>query len=135
MKINVELLKRIAQGIVENPTKFQMESFTRFDRYGCNGGCIAGWAVLLGKGNDQTTFENLHKTVKFDRGISETATKLLFQDDLFPRHLSGLPGLFFVCEWPAKFRDAYNQASTTGIKAKVAAEYIHHLIKESQNER
>lgn len=138
MKINVELLKEVAQYIVENPNSLNMSHY--YDRQlsisGCRDtACIGGLAVFLAEGNGRTMHETLNGrngAWPMEGGTGQlgfAAAKLLFGHEKLMDPVCH--SLFHIADWPAEYHEAYVNAPTSGIKAKVAADYIHYFIKQN----
>ena len=124
--MNIELLRKIRSSILENPQNFDMstwfdsedgcdenligrgESCAVLDQCGTTG-CIAGWALHLTKSiNTGNTFwEQAQKILELSKNQAEN--------------------LFYVNNWPDKYRDAYNDEAG-GDEAKITARRITAFI-------
>ncbi len=127
MKLNVELLKEVARAIVEHGECFDMDHWFREKQ--CNStACIAGWTVFVAEAKGRTLPETLlgyfYRTADAALGIADRAELLLFG------RVTATNQLFYYDRWPKKFREALGVAGTPGMKAKVAADYIHYFIKK-----
>ncbi len=124
--MNVELLRKVAKFVVENPSQFTMAKFY------CDGrACIATLAVFLNRANGKTLKETMdNETIHL---VAWQAAKLLFNETSV---LNGLSyQLFYTANWPENFKNAFHAAETEGIRAKVAGEYIHWFINEHETQR
>ncbi len=131
MKINVELLQKVAQYIVENPDRFYMGYwYVSLKEGACETGCIGGLAIFLAEGNGRS----LNETLGTGRFLPLAASLVVFGDAAAPWDSELAKELFYTPHWPIHFQEAYLQGSTNGIKAKVAAEYIHYFIKNHETE-
>lgn len=130
-KLNVRLLRKIQKHILEEPKRLDMsvlisskknDLFYHDDYYpSCNTvACISGWASIL--------------SGKRRLGIPGTAKLLgLGTYSCNPSNLA--QRVFYVEDWPDKFRVKYNTASSKDNReamAKVTARRIDHLIKEGK---
>ncbi len=121
-KVNVKLLEKISEHILEEPKRVNMDAWIEEDpkvhKHACHTvGCIAGWAVLL-KGTKSERKGNWWE-------IKETAKRLLrvSEDDANT--------LFYAGQWPEERQDQLT-AHREGSKAyaKVVAARIADFIKE-----
>lgn len=131
--MNVKLLRKVQEHIIEEPKRFVMRTFlARGDDYDgtpyaflgddskefkfaeCNtAACIGGWAVLLSEGI---------KTEKGNiRGRAKAALELPknFDEDR----------LFEVSRWPDRFQKRFRQARSQRGRAQAAVERIDHFIR------
>ena len=134
--MNVKLLRKIQEHILEEPKRFVMRTFlirppdldddvfegddgtmVKFARCG-TAACVAGWAVLLHDGMD-TRVSNLRSRAKSLIGLKKG-----FNEDL----------LFEVGGWPTRFEEAYRSAKTQRGRARVAVRRIDHFIKTKGQE-
>ncbi len=122
MKLNVELLERVAKTIVENPDRFAMETW--IGPCGTTA-CIGGWAISLEMGEGRSLAE-VKKAVS-DFSIMHQAARVIFGPEAGT--YTGVH-LFGLSSWPENFKNAYIEAPTSGIRAKVAADYIHYFIEQ-----
>jgi hypothetical protein len=134
-KLNVRLLRKIQRYILKEPRRLVMSRLIlkkgdplpedHNDDFGKCGtaACIAGWALLLSG----------RKPFKGERGEENdagTAAKVLgvkYETCGNSDH----PGnkLFWVFNWPYKFRIRYNQAKTAFARAKATSLRIDYFIK------
>lgn len=139
--LNVKLLRRVKQHILEEPKRLIMSGLlVRKDKFRnkfmTDGGvdqfqefapcgtaaCIAGWTVLLHDGM---------KTKKEGAQMWHRAAKLLGLDDKCRDGESSQTSKLFVThEWGSKIAARYHRAKTQKGRAKIAAERIEQFIKE-----
>ena len=101
--MNVELLEKVKQHILENPESLDMH------RWSCETtACISGWAVRLSER------ENV--------SMVDGEIPLGLDDDEACR-------LFYLSGWPSRLRRRYDNAKTPRTRSKVAAQRIDHFIK------
>lgn len=129
--MNVKLLRQVKKHILKNPARLYMDegiligepgdqlsdwrTSRRFAECG-TAACIAGWACVL-SGSDPKRLVNSPWVT-----ISRKAKKLL--------GIKGDPNfLFYENQWPAKFADAFECATTAEDEAQVAAKRIDHFIR------
>lgn len=127
--MNIELLQRIRQHILEKPNRFLMgdwivrdngigvfsddrEEEIPFAECG-TAACVAGWACLLGGKRDT---------------LSPSSDG---------RHLLGLTwdqseNLFFEDQWPDPFHRRYRSANSHEEQVQIAADRIEHFIKTGE---
>ena len=136
MKPNIRLLRRIQKAILAHPDQFNMDWW--FQSRASNGapaggcgtaGCIAGWAFFLTK-KHKTLRETELNTYNIDK--TEIGAKLLRIPLTRSDHFDRNHPLFFVKDWPIKFRAAYHNAKTPSGAAKAAARRIDHFIKTGE---
>lgn len=123
MPINVKLLRKVKKHILEEPSRFFMNSVIVRGAPGAKvtldgiereipkcgtAACIAGWACILSGETEPI-------------GMSR-AEKLLGLDD------HGGTRLFVEDCWPDKFHRRWQQSKTLITRAKIAAERIDHFI-------
>lgn len=134
--MNVELLEKVKQHILEEPKRFFMEDFileapagsavklddvTRTMPSCGTAACIAGWAVILSHGGALPSGTRL--------GCFTEACNLLgFKLDKF-QDSEEADRLFVTSDWPSLYRQAYLNAKTVEDKAQIAANRIDHFIK------
>lgn len=121
--MNVELLQKIKQAILEEPRRIDMTSWALHplsveNPPACNTvACIAGWAVALTnnlRGKALSGFED---------GIEYTAEKYLDLPYPFSRRL------FYMSRWPRTFQERLIYLSPrTPEYARVVADRIDHFI-------
>lgn len=125
--MNIELLKKVKQAILDNPEHFDMSTF--FD--GCEGSnyeddpkllgkcgttaCIAGWAIHL-SGCPITDLDFEHDLGKDLLGLTEDQAQSLFYED-------GWPGAIYN-----EYYEALEEEDHLGM-AKAAAKMIDRLIE------
>jgi hypothetical protein len=120
-RINVELLGRVRDHILEDTRRFNMDRYVNV-AYGTDAphcgtiGCIAGWAVMLVEGIPEEISDSYYA------GVAEDARRLL-----------GLTyweaeNLFHVSMWPKEYKDRFLAADSIDEEAKVAADFINAII-------
>jgi len=122
--MNVKLLKQVAKAILAHPNNTDMTDWVNHhDHIAKCGttGCIAGWIVAAA---------NLAKLRKIDtdRDIQLEAIELL---DITNEQSWEL---FNGTKWPAKFRQAWLEATSRKEEAKVIVRRIKHFIKTKGQE-
>lgn len=123
--MNIELLRRIKQQILQNPELYDQDSWVNVHRKTECGTacCIAGWACQL---DDIRKFKSLineiesYKTPGFS--IRGTARNLL---DLTQNQDTEL----FIY-WPASYKKRYIYANNARERAAIGAEYIDYFVKK-----
>lgn len=127
--MNVELLNRVKQHILEEPRRLDMDTIkckvdpTLEKNPPCGTvGCIAGWATILSPDFERKIspeWENEQELL----GISQEQAYRLFTEPKF-RLIRG-EGL----GWPADLADAYRVANTAKERAEVTARRIDRFIE------
>jgi hypothetical protein len=137
--MNIRLLRKIQRAVTKEPRRFVMGEwvYTRDSVAPCGtAACIAGHAVLL---NSITKTRNwigagkLHARKWGWLTWQERASKLLRIDQ------DAADRLFFIEDWPAKFREPYGDSDATdergrNAQAKLAIKRIEHFIKTKGEE-
>jgi hypothetical protein len=130
-RINVKLLARVRDHILEEPRRYDQELWGRpSDEAPCGtAACIAGWTALLGR---KVTLKQL----RANPDVSAVARELL---NLEPGEASvlfaGSPGWYCgdpdcsLNRWPARYAAQYRRAKTARGRARAAANYIDYIIK------
>lgn len=127
-EMNVELLQKVKEKILEEPLQFAMEEYFTPEVYGMDAprekipncgtaACIAGWVLTLHTG------KNPRELWLADIPISSRAARLL--------GLTWEEGdrLFILSGWPFSFGKRYRNAKTPQEQAQIAAERIEHFIE------
>lgn len=120
--MNIELLKKVKQAILDNPEHFDMSSF--FD--GCDDdpkllgkcnttACIAGWAIHL-SGCPVTELDLEHDLGRDLLGLTEDQANTLFYEDYWPGYIYN------------EYYEALEDEDHLGM-AKAAAKIIDRLIE------
>lgn len=136
MAMNVELLQRVKQHILDEPLRLEMVEGLKFRAPGTQRrvhcaneeyvptpacgtiGCIAGWACILG----DKTFADAHPGDPCWGTVRERAEELL----QIPTSSSRL---FRVNWWPEDLFNRYEHAETQQERAEILAERIERYIK------
>jgi len=115
--MNVELLRKIKDKILEQPEGFQMEGWHCGTAH-----CIAGWAQILSGYKESSFF------CEFD------ATEALGLPQSGPRHdiILARDRLFHDVHWPEQFKEP---CLTAGQYAKQAAKRIEFFIQTNGTDR
>lgn len=116
MKMNKQLLLKVAALIKAEPRKLDMSVIISRDMRQLENpppcgtvGCIAGWAMRVsGK---------------------RTTDALLRSPELLGIDYDQAQRLFFVENWPERFRIGYSAATTPKARARVTVTRIKHFIK------
>lgn len=127
--MNVKLLRQVQKFLLAEPRRFDMGEWITSLAYAdgvlanppCGTAlCIAGAAYAISSKLklDHTCVES----VVVSRGAVEAL------------QLEGPSPLFFVCDWPEKFRTKYHNAETPLQRAKVGVARIEHFIKTGGKE-
>jgi hypothetical protein len=119
--MNVSLLLRVKEAILEDPKHFDMGDFFT-PANGCEtAGCIAGWAIALGHDTDLGDAAEIADN--YPLGVQRMAVDTL--------HISNTQGriLFYVAHWPADLRIAWHDAKSSASEARVAARRIDLFIE------
>ena len=143
-KMNVKLLRKIQEHILEEPRRLNMEnwgakdfSVSRADDPPCGTvGCIAGLACWL-EGKRPTLVRDFNFRLgryesHLDYAYAErTGAKLLGLTKADAARLFFVEDVWFdeTPHWPARFRNRYKGAKTPRGKAKVTSDRIDHFIK------
>lgn len=138
----VRLLRRVEKRILEEPKRFDMDLWGSKqvgpDAPACGTvACIAGWAGL--DGLKPARLKRLSDAGVYRRGHrgADKIGKLLqpFRVDDGETLLGTGSSLFYVENWPGKFRDAYGNAYRNGQRgraARIAVNRIEHFIKTGE---
>lgn len=127
--INVKLLNQVACAILDEPTKFSMDTFTDLDdRSPCGTvACIAGHAVAIAA--KFPSLRELHEC-----NIARMVGDRVFDIEVEAKNALGVSGaayirLFYAPCWPDAFADAYWWfAKTPEERADVGFWRIQHFI-------
>lgn len=132
IKVNTKLLRKVQKQVLEVPNRLIMSDIAllrvsgtfvldyglQFSAPRCGTvACIAGWTVLL---HDGAT-EGPDIMVSLSR-----ASELLFGTDLNNQDIGGQ--LFFVDNWPKRYRKRWGAAKTTRTRARIVGQLIDQLI-------
>jgi hypothetical protein len=118
--LNVELLLKVKDQILREPSRFNM-GYWGWESCGTTC-CIAGLAHIIDC---------------LDRGVEPWDPNEPYFD---PDDVAGALGigehekqdrLFYATEWPGEFQMRYEEAQTREERARVAADYIDHVVDES----
>lgn len=138
MAINVKLLRKVQKHILEEPNRFVMgdfiqrktkkspqfygDDFSHHDFAPCGtAACIAGWAFALVNPKSRATDGNL---------IERKAVQILgLEYDPTGETETNSGKLFFVTQWPKKYRNSFRAAKSQKMRARVAVRRIDHFIK------
>lgn len=116
------LLRKVQQCILAEPTQFNMDDWIRTDKKSSCGttSCIAGWVSYLVKPKEFSTSDcSMYQLTR----LAEDSIQIWGQR---------ADTLWYVAYWPDQFHDAYHSAETPKQRAKVAAERIEHFIKTGE---
>jgi hypothetical protein len=125
-RINVELLERVKQHILEEPRRYDQSVFGRRSREAPCGtaACIAGWTAVLGGAVEaeqlRSHYGDIRKTAQGLLGLNEEEAAKLFH---------GEPTCECGVGWPKRFARRYYKAKTTRGRASAAAAFIDHIIR------
>jgi hypothetical protein len=125
MSLNIELLNKVKECILNDPSQFDMDYFHMEDPESTcqTTSCIAGWAAYL---NNPEWYNSA--------SLNENFTYFLSFEGEYVLGLTSLQAgkLFYYHRWPKQFAEAYSKAKLENNKkqmAKVAADYIDYFIK------
>jgi hypothetical protein len=127
-KLNVKLLRRIQQHILEEPRRLDMGNWksTRTDgpcAPPCGTvACIAGWALVL-SGKSIPEFENIAHDAAELIGVQHTQS-----GDVNVDEDCQAGKLFLRFEWPEPFVSQFADATDISQRAQITANRIEHLI-------
>lgn len=131
--MNVELLERVKQHILEEPLRLEMGEGLMFRAPGTERrayytdsivqtpvcgtvGCIAGWACLLTDKNwDDTSWDSIRFRARELIGLNYWQSSRLF----------------YMAAWSAEFKERYIATTTPAERAQVTAERIDAFIKSN----
>lgn len=139
MNLNVKLLQKIQAHILAEPKRLDMEYWFRdFNRvpimeYERNCflevpkcktiGCIAGWSsALAGKRIHDSERGALALGLPYDYGRDCMSARITKNASLVQR-------LFYIENWPARYRKSYNSAATSDARVKATVKRIDYFIK------
>lgn len=132
--MNVELLERICETIMQENTLFNMNAWfqkqdgttvlpRRSDDYCGTVCCIAGHAIKLWYPNG----------IPNERYSGTVFTFGNWAGDILQLNPREVEKLFFVCFWPTYYQDAYMKArDIPELRAKTAVNRIQHFIKRGE---
>lgn len=125
MAINKTLLRKVRNHILAEPRRYNQGRFGRADDNAPCGTacCIAGWAIVLsGKASLEDArddFETLDEDAQGLGakllGLSYNESNVVFDGD--------------ANDWPQQFNTAFHVSDDKAAQARVAADYINHIIK------
>lgn len=127
LKLNIPLLKKIKQHILEEPKRYDQDETVSFDKEGSlswNGrtypscgtiACLGGWAYLLTHKNKPTAFTPIFSEAKRVCGLTDVQGSNLFD---------GSGG-----GWPQPYNAQYLKAKTVQGKANVAGKLLDKVIE------
>jgi hypothetical protein len=142
-KLNVELLLKVKQHILDEPKRLRMDTWLRHDvangvrvsnspGYGeprtiefpaCGTvGCIAGWTAMLANPEYQESGLSNFGLSAFSIAKEE----LNIDEEIEPFHL------FYPDYWPTKLYERYLETQTAQERASIVAEAIDFYIQEYQ---
>lgn len=127
---NIGLLRRVKEHILTEPRRFTMERW--LDENDLEGNhppcgtaaCIAGWTVLLKDGRQVTSL-----------GIASRAAELLglgTRDVGDYEVFTKANSLFFVKNWPKRYKRAYSRTRKLANRARIAGQRIEYFIKHGK---
>lgn len=125
--MNVELLEKVKQHILEEPRRLNMQYVLIASSTAPCGtvGCVAGWAMFLTGAMDKYGYlipSECHRDnydIAMEKlGLNKQQTGKLFD---FSKWNIGY-------HWPANFENAYNNAETPEERARVTVARIDHFI-------
>lgn len=135
-KPNVPLLRQIMRLWKAQPKRLRMDEFLRldvskeWDAPPCGTvGCIAGWAAVLkekmnlGKGATLATAALAARNTHCNSSMDYPGQKALNLTD------KQTDRLFFLGEWPRKYRKAYDDANTAKDRVRATCARINHFIR------
>lgn len=133
--MNQKLLRRVRSAILAHPDQFDMAGY--FGRYiwfstktgsvkrpagGCGtAACIGGWGVFLAR-----KLRTLAQTEHAVGGTVDAHDEAVTALDLTRGEALRL---FYIIQWPQKFKTRYNKAKSVRPRARAAAERISWFIK------
>jgi aspartyl/asparaginyl-tRNA synthetase len=119
--MNTELLQKIKQKIIENPSHLDMNTWS------CGTtACIAGWAGKLSNIKFPDVLEPLSSS-KFIAQYSCEPMEMGIR--LLDLTYAQAYRLFFVNNWPIELREAYDNAKSSNCKIKATCKRIDKFIE------
>lgn len=131
LKLNVDLLERIAHVIVRQSSEFDMAAW--HDGGTCNTThCIGGWAQKLSGLPETDDAKEMARLL----GLEYVPNPMI---PTIPDTDCQAGRLFYSEEWPSEFYERYEEATDSDSRemAEVTADYIRYFIRteqEGQNE-
>lgn len=123
--MNIELLEKVQQAILDNPSHLSMSIWT------CEtSACIAGWTLAINEDLHARTFSDKYPRAeeyvkeKVDRNSFVSIEDFCIQ--ILGSSSHRIEDMFFLRSWPKKYSDAYRSALNDETKAFVAAHVISH---------
>jgi hypothetical protein len=135
LQINKDLILLIKEQILKEPMQFMMHDYfavrlgplNRIYGFGIptncgTAACIAGWAVVLGRGfaTPKAAKDSCYVDPKQDAmellGLTEEQAEILF----------------YTTAWPVDFQAKWIDAQTYEERAQIAADRIDHFLQENQ---
>lgn len=134
--LNVELLQKVKAAILAHPHDFDMDDWVQpaktseviEQNESCGTvGCIAGWMVSLERSESLSDLfdkriDGAISIAGIARDLLDPEAYVVYQDELF-----------YVSQWPEKYRRTYRDATTDQERAQAAADYIDYFIKKNKD--
>lgn len=120
--MNTKLLNQVAEAILDEPRKFNMDDFVMpSDKSPCGTACcIGGHAIAIAY-----RYKKLSDVRQiYDRGCTiSSAAKAALKLVGF-----GAENLFYTLNWPTEFKEAYDKSKSFAVRAEIAFWRIQHFI-------
>lgn len=133
--MNIKLLKKVRDKILQEPTQFGMYSWYSKMSYAANCGttaCIAGWTVVIA---NKTTPLREYTIVLTNKITNSKEYDVLYTEtkasNLLNLTHSQCKELFYNYNWPIKFREPYLVGEPGSLeRASIAYNFINWFIKK-----
>lgn len=138
--MNIKLLERVKAHILEEPRRLCMSEVLTKSNHPIDWGYESGFNSMAAASKDLSKDEQppcgtVGCIVGWGSKLSHKTNQNVYTDSsVFKIEYDAGKRLFYVDEWPRKFRLRYGKCRTAKQRAKVTAERIDHFIKTNGEE-